>query len=637
MLIIIAYTTAKSSITDKTISLLEAEGCSSINRIEAWMNSNISVLDTAVTSMQTQNMNEDELLAYEEQFLGTYKDFPNGIYIADDINNLYDASGWEPEEDLRETTWYHEGMDNETFAFGQPYIDSLTNEYIVTASCKMSNVNGHEGVAAADVSLTILSDVVSEMEVAGDGDAFILDSQTGTVLAHKDKELVGDTAGQIDDEFYSDVYNDICSGMISKNEYSTSQGMYMVDIQQITGTDWYLVTRGLEENIYSDVINLRRVLIGIGVAVLLFILVIVLVMVGKITSPIKKLTDTIVAVTEGDFTTEIQISGNDEVTVMASCMQQFQDVMRGVLGSISKISGQIDGQAKASSVVSNDLHESANGQAEAMGQMLQNLDELVKSIGVIAENATMLAEVVSNTNEQGTTAIDNMRTTIDAAANGKDSMVSVTDSMGAVKNGMTELKASIADVGNAAVKIGEITTTISSIADETNLLALNASIEAARAGEAGKGFAVVATQIKNLAETSSKAASEIADLINEVTKLINDTVELSEQSMQHINESSDAVYVAAEQFNNIYKNIEETNGVIESMINHIHDVNEVSTNMAAITEEQSASAEEIEATAVNIQQLADTVSDNSADVQRDSVELASAADILEQHISKFKI
>lgn len=70
-------------------------------------------------------------------------------------------------------------MDHETFAFGEPYIDSLTNEYIVTASRKMTKLNGTTGVAAADVSLSILSKVVSQMEVVGNGDAFIIDGRQG--------------------------------------------------------------------------------------------------------------------------------------------------------------------------------------------------------------------------------------------------------------------------------------------------------------------------------------------------------------------------------------------------------------------------------------------------------------------------
>ena len=141
---------------------------------------------------------------------------------------------------------------------------------------------------------------------------------------------------------------------------------------------------------------------------------------------------------------------------------------------------------------------------------------------------------------------------------GRTSMISVTQSMEEMKEGMDVLEQSITNVGDAAVKIDEITSTIRNIADETNLLALNASIEAARAGEAGRGFAVVATQIKNLAETSGAAADEISELIDSVTSLIKGTVERSHESVEQINTSASMVDEASAQFNTIFESIEKT-------------------------------------------------------------------------------
>ena len=230
-----------------------------------------------------------------------------------------------------------------------------------------------------------------------------------------------------------------------------------------------------------------------------------------------------------------------------------------------------------------------------------------------------------------------METTISSASEGQLSMSHVTECMQNVTQSMTELEQSISDVGAAAVKIDEITTAIRDIAEETNLLSLNASIEAARAGEAGSGFAVVATQIKKLAETSASAADEISVLINTVVQQIEQTVSRSQQSMEQIKTSSDAVDSATAQFNKIYESIQQTDEIVHNIINQIYHVNDVSTNMAAITEEQSASATEIEATAANIQELSNTVSQNSADIKQESQALALTADALKNHMNRFII
>ncbi len=636
IIIILAYQSSKASIKEKTEELLEADATAGVNQITAWMEKNIATLDTAVETIEYLHMSGDEILNYEGKYLGTYEDFPNGIYIATEDAVTYDASGWDAGSTPWEKSWYQEGINHETFAFGEPYIDELTGEYVVTASRWMDNVAGKSGVAAADVSLSILSDVVGQMVVAGDGEAFILDGSTGTILAHQDNTLVGTTADACEDSFYAAIYEDIQNGKLQKS-YQTQKGICMVDVQPIDGTSWYLISKGLEKNIYRDLHTLQAGLIGLGVLVLISITALILVLVNRVTRPIGKLTDAIVTITEGDFTTNIDITGNDEITVMAASMHRFLEVMRQTLGTIVNISDNLETKAKDSTVLSGQLHESADGQSQAMGQMNETLDELVKSIAVIAENATTLAQVVAQTNDEGSKVLEDIEDTMKRAENGKTSMDSVNDSMEHVEEGMRSLEESITSVEKAAEKISEITSTIRGIADETNLLALNASIEAARAGEAGKGFAVVATQIKSLAETSANAADEITELIQYVTGLMGETVSRSAESMDKITESATLIGVASEQFDEIFESIVNMEKMVNEMIGEIRAMNDVSTNMAAITEEQSASAEEIEATAVHIRGLADSVAENSADVKSDAESLASASETLKDKISGFTI
>ena len=496
-----------------------------------------------------------------------------------------------------------------------------------------------EIINSMDISkATEVASIVMGMDVVGNGGATVVDVSSGTIIADaKYLELAGRNIHEDGSALYKKLGKIVESYRIGLQTVTIDDTEYQVVLDQLEGTSWYLVSYTLSDSVYGEIDTLTRVLLSIGAGVTVVMSIVLTLLIRSITKPLHKLTDTIVAVTGGDFTTEVAIKGNDEVSVIARSMKEFLSVMRETLGSISSVSDSIDHQAKGSNRISGELHESAIGQSEAMSQMRQNLEELVDSIGVIADSATKLAVVVSETNESGRQAIENIEGTMQEATGGRESMNSVTVSMEAVKESMNTLEVAITDVGTAAVKINEITTTIRNIADETNLLALNASIEAARAGEAGRGFAVVATEIKKLAETSGAAANEISELIDSVTGLIKETVEQSHLSMEQIQSSAKLVDVASEQFDNILQSIESTNGIIQNMIAQVYEANDVATNMAAITEEQSASAEEIEATALSVQELANAVTENSSSVSDDSSQLANTAELLKSQIDRFII
>lgn len=634
----ISYFNSKSSIQREAKELLIAQGQTGANNVEAWYNDVVTELNGFKRSYESLNLTTDQIRAYEEGFLGTNEYYPDGIYIIKSSGELIDASGWEPEEVLTEQSYYIEAQGHTNgIAFGEPYVDAFTNDQVVTASAWSTNIDGSAGAMCADVHLTILSSVVEDIEITGNGDAFIVDATSGMILAHKDATLNGVVCAEAEDSFYGNVANAISANDTEIKTYSSANGAYMTAVEPVEGTTWYVVTRAKESEINADVRKLFIISFAVGIVAVVLIGVLLLIIINKILSPIRSLTETITAVTEGDFTKDLNVNTSDEMGVMARNMQKFLSVMRDTIGSIVVISDRIDEQAKGSSVISGELNDSANSQTSEMEQLRFNLNELVTSTAQIAEDATALAQVVAETSERGTLVAENFaKTRLDAEA-GRDGMEDVTKTMDEMSADMESLSISITGVGEAAVKINEITDTIRSIASETNLLALNASIEAARAGEAGKGFAVVATEIKNLAETSASAADEITELIHTVTGQIQGTVDQSKESIEKITKAVEEVDTAAEQFNSIFESIVETNDIVDDMIAKVSQVADVSTNMAAITEEQSASADEIGQTAEQIMILAGVVTDNSASMKSDSERLAGDVDTLKEKMDKFII
>lgn len=147
------------------------------------------------------------------------------------------------------------------------------------------------------------------------------------------------------------------------------------------------------------------------------------------------------------------------------------------------------------------MNSAANIQSQSMTELNATVDQLSVSVNEIAQNATQLAGVVADTKEDSDKVEDKMRTTVEVSEKGKADMESVGNALHNIEISIHNLEEAVDKVGTASGEIVDIIKLIGDIAEETNLLSLNASIEAARAGEAGRGFAVVASQIGVLAKT----------------------------------------------------------------------------------------------------------------------------------------
>ncbi len=187
------------------------------------------------------------------------------------------------------------------------------------------------------------------------------------------------------------------------------------------------------------------------------------------------------------------------------------------------------------------------------------------------------------------------------------------------------------------IEIVDITNLIGSIAEETNLLSLNASIEAARAGEAGRGFAVVASEIGTLAKNSADSVANITELINEINKLVENAVSQAGSSAGEIADSAGLIHAAVDTFHTIFSNIQDTNELMKNVVSKIGEVDEVATNVAAICEEQAASSDEILATSESMLTQAKNITRNSEQVESASENLAVSANQLSSQIEQFRI
>ncbi len=640
ILIFVSYTISKNIIEDESMQLLELSTNNQASQIEAWLSENLNVFNTSKHDIESMNYTDAQLQTLLDSYFGRSSNYPDGFYIADISGKIMQADGVEYKKTAdKSAAWYNEALTRVNMAFGDVY----TNEagvQVISAGAILRD-NGGSGVTSstasgtrilvADVPIAHIQVIVNSFISMDDAQAILVDRENMSIISKSDDSLNGslnDGTG-----FLGTIGSRISDG----NYDSITLDGNIVDLKEISGTNWVLVSYVPESTIFADLVSLRTTMMIVAAVVLVVLLVLMERMVHYMIKPIRSLTASIVSMASGDFTVDIQTKGNDEITLMGQSMKEFAASMRVMINDIMYAAEILQGQAEASTSVSGGLYEASVKQSKTIEELNTTVDQLSSSVEEIAESATSLALVVSDTQESSVKAEDRMNETVKVAENGKSDMQKVGDAMKSIEQSIMELHESIDKVGTASMEINNIVAMIGEIADETNLLALNASIEAARAGEAGKGFAVVASEIGSLADNSNQSVQKIQKLINDVTALVDETVQKAKKSVDDINVSSGLVNQAVTTFDTIYDNIVDANSVVNGMAASMTKVADVSTNVASITEEQAASAELISRNAGNIAAESQNITDSSERVADTAKELAGTSDKLMTQINSFRV
>lgn len=634
VLVVFSYKISRSLFERSSQEMLELSVSKQATQIEAWLNENLASFKMAKQTIETAAPDDAALQKMLDGYYGFNSNFANGIYIAGSDGNIVKASESDlVVSDAVNSVWYKQGLTRKNMAYTSVYQNDNGNN-VVSASGILKDGSGKLKVMAADLStdkITIMVNSFIDMEGA---QAFLVEKDTKKIIAHRDSSLILTELGsKSDDKYFSAVSSKFDNDDFSYMEIEGNMTVF----EEISGTDWILVSYIPESLVLADVNDLRTKLIVIGVISILLLCILIDRTVNIMIRPVKKITDIIASMTSGDFTVDVNSKGNDEIAMMGRSVKQFTNSMRDMLRDIHSISDQLSEQAWNSDSISSELYSSAQTQAESMSELNTTVDQLSISVNEIAENATKLAMVVNDTHEDSNHVDEKMKNTVEVSNRGRSDMQKISVAMKDISTSIDELNNAVDKVGVASEEITKIVALIGDIADETNLLSLNASIEAARAGEMGKGFAVVAAQIGQLAQNSTDSVGNITKLINEIRELVNNAVNQAGESSKNIDESSKLIYTAVETFDLIYKNIEDTNEMIAHMIDKVGEVDDVATTVAAISEEQAASSNEILATSENMVIQAHSISDNSRKVANDSKSLAETSERLSKQVKTFRI
>ncbi|BCJ93327.1 methyl-accepting chemotaxis protein [Anaerocolumna cellulosilytica] len=639
-LLAVTFQVSKGIILNYGNRVVKSISAANANEIKTWSQDIISTLNQVKNTVEQVELDDTQTINYLASTMNKNNSFPLGVYIGTDRGEVLNAFDFVPPADyvVTDREWFKEGVKREEFAFGAAYVDANTGEFVLSASAKVKSIDGVNKVAAADIFLSEVSNMVMNMKLMETGTILLIDGKQNTIIAHKDKSL---NALKLTEDLDNGILREITKQINNENAevFSIKDGnqSYLAYLQPVDNTDWLLASYVSSSEVLGALNELQLFISITAVISILFLMLVLERAIHIILKPVKKLTGTIEQITEGDFTVALTVKGRDEVAVMSKSLVKFINTLQTIITEVTRMTTQFNSQAEKNGKVSETLSNSAKIQSDSMHELNITVDELAKSVGQVAENASALAMVVAQTETIGKDAASQTETTVQLSVQGRDDMTRIKDAMATVEKDIKHLEMAVEEVGASTVKINDIIGLIGDIAEETNLLSLNAAIEAARAGEAGKGFAVVAQEIRKLAETSAGAVKNIAELIHGINGLVEITVDRTKESVGSIQSSSKLINNTSQTFETIYNAVDNTRHLVIEMIDRIKEVDNVATSVAAITQEQSAGAEEIVATTEELLEHAKQVIENSEMVGRDALELAVTAENLEKEMKFFRL
>ncbi|MDD2900745.1 MAG: methyl-accepting chemotaxis protein [Desulfuromonadaceae bacterium] len=353
----------------------------------------------------------------------------------------------------------------------------------------------------------------------------------------------------------------------------------------------------------------KTIIIGLLIAAMVLAGILALLIIRSITKPVAELVDANEKLANGDLTVVIMATGRDEIGQLAGSSRRMVESLRELISRVADTSGQI---ASASNQLRSTAEQIATAAEEVASQtstVATASEEMAATSGDIAQNCSMAAE--------------SSRQSSDSASHGGAVVQETIAGMVKIAERVKHSAQTVESLGARSEQIGQIIGTIEDIADQTNLLALNAAIEAARAGEQGRGFAVVADEVRALAERTSRATREIGEMIKGIQSETKNAVRVMEEGVDEVEKGA--------------MSSQQSGKALDMILQQIGEVTMQINQIATAAEEQTATTSEI---TMNVQQVTDVVHQTARGANETAAaaaQLSSNAEMLQELVRKFKL
>ncbi len=590
----------RNAIRDDLESYLAEMGESTSTNIRNLFDGRIKLVENLAQNIANEPADAETLMgqnALISSFLTVYLGRTDGRFSVRPDAKMPD--GYDP----RTRPWYKDGMNASSTILTEPYIDLTTNKMVIGI---LANVSQEIGVVGGDLALDGLVQIVNSLDFGGMGYAFLVNDQ-GKILVHPDQKLVMKSLSEVFPQQTPRLSRELTE--IQAN--GETRLLTFTPIKGMPSANWYLGLSVNKDKAFSMLTTFRNSAVIATVVAVVIIIALLGLLIRALMQPLHTMTRAMedIAEGEGDLTKRLTIHHQDEFGILGSAFNRFVERIHGSISEVSSATQQVNEVALRVISASNSSMANSDEQANRTNSVAAAINELGAAAQEIANNAAQASQHASSARL--------------LAEEGQQVVGRNIQAMNRLSDLIVTSSAHIETLNSKTVNIGQILEVITSISQQTNLLALNAAIEAARAGEAGRGFAVVADEVRNLAHRTQESAQQVQAMIEELQVGARESVDTMGQSQRHSQDSKEIANQAGERLDSVTQRIGEIDGMNQSV--------------ATATEEQTAVVDSINMDINEINMLNQEGVENLQATLRACADLEQQATRLQQLVGSFRI
>ncbi|HHQ4615646.1 TPA: methyl-accepting chemotaxis protein, partial [Aeromonas veronii] len=505
--------------------------------------------------------------------------------------------------DPRSRGWYQEAMSKGGLIVTKPYLDVAYNIMVVTLAQPVSG-----GVVGGDLSIASLVEDVTKMQLPADGFAIMM-HKDGTIIAYKDAAKAMKPASEIDNDLTNALIEQSKSSKDLVPAYFDNEGRdKLLWAADIPDTDWELVLVLDKAALEAPLSSLLMTQLGMALLVLVGSILAISWLVSMLLGPLTKVSQALARIADGngDLTQRIKIDANDEVGQLANSFNRFVGSQHQLIGNIRQLANELNADAERSLVTNQAAVDELQRQQQEVTMVATAVTEMASATMEIAgnaENTAAAAQQSAQSSEQGKMLVNKTRQSINGLA---EEVGQATEVIG--------------ELSRHAQAITSILSTIQGIAEQTNLLALNAAIEAARAGEQGRGFAVVADEVRVLSRRTQDSTQQIQSTIETLQQttaravslmqtsqgLADNSVQDADQAVRALEEITSAISLISDMAGQIATAAEEQTQVTGEITQNTTAIKDVSDEITASAMRDLDQAHSLKGRAADLNQQVST-------------------------------